>query len=133
MTARVAILSCLLLSGSPPAETIAGWRVTTSVNPMDDAKSVTIGKPSDEGDATLTIHCMRGRRVLAVRWQKYLGRESAQVMTRVGRGQAEGPKSWGVYEDGLSAFYPGTDTKGFTDSLAALSRADSKVPRLFRF
>lgn len=121
ITDRDARLACFdrlaanLAMPSKPAEwsTVAGWKVSRQVNPLDDTTTIAAMLVAQDTGAwvsapvTLILRCQSGRIEAYINWGVNLGR-SAIVTWRAGAGRATA-EQWTVSTDGLSTFCPSNE------------------------
>jgi len=87
------------------------WKVSTSINPLDDTKTIILALPAKKGRSgrsdrpiPLIIRCKSGETELYIGWGEYLG-SSTHVTSRLGHGQAI-TSQWNLSSESTTSFYP---------------------------
>ena len=86
------------------------WVVHSSINPIDDSKTVTMSLDADSGSSSygagvdLVIRCKSNKTEMYINWQDYLGRNT-DVLTRIGDAKAT-TKGWSLSTDKKATFHP---------------------------
>lgn len=97
------------------------WFSSSSVNPIDDSKTVVVSGNADpdltsgtENTISLSVRCMSGKTEMWVNWVDYLGDDSddvysewKRVTVRVGKNQAKAER-WDLSTDKNATFFPGS-------------------------
>lgn len=87
------------------------WSVETSVNPIDDSKTVIVALRANSGESRwdepimLVVRCKSNETDLYIRWGDYLGSDSPRVLTRIGDNDAT-TIDWNNSTDNQATFYP---------------------------
>lgn len=91
-----------------PKSNIGKWDVRSTVNPVDDSKTVILGLTADTGQSrwgksvSLVIRCQSNSTELYINWNDYLGSD-AYVLTRIGNSKAT-TSSWSLSTDKKATF-----------------------------
>lgn len=95
---------------NPTLSDTGKWRVQTSINPIDDSKSVvlildaTSGKTRFNNTPTLIIRCISNKTDTYITWDEFLGNE-AKVLYRIGSEPAK-TREWSLSTDKQATFHP---------------------------
>lgn len=90
-------------------EGIGKWRISDSINPIDDSRTVALVLQADSGinswgnSVSLVIRCQSNKTALFIKWNEFLGSD-VEVLTRVGSAKAV-TRMWSLSSDSQSSFY----------------------------
>ena len=105
----------------PNIEKSAGkWKITKTINPVDDTKSVVVSLNANSGQnhsgdkVRLVLRCMQNHTDVIINWGEFL-ESSAAVLTRLGKNKAKTNK-WSLSSNREASFYPGSSI-GFISKL----------------
>lgn len=107
-------------------EGIGKWEIQEEINPIDDSKTVILKLMAESGvsvwgkSVLLFLLCRSNETDVIIRWNDYLGSESATVISRLGNQKAE-TKAWNLSTDHEATFYRG-DTISFVKRLLDVRR-----------
>ena len=90
-------------------DNVGNWDVETTINPIDDSKTVALTLYSDEGvnnlgqPIYLVVRCQVQETELYIGWRRFLGLWSKSVLIRLGDGKAK-KQQWQISSDKLHTF-----------------------------
>lgn len=100
------------------------WAIDSEINPVDDSKTITAILVADEGENSkgqkpvLLIRCKSNQTDLFINWNDYLGLDSTNVLTRIGKQEAV-TKSWSISTNNKASFYPTSPISFIKDMMEA--------------